>query len=116
MKRGGAHGFTLGKKHLTLYWGSYRNGYSAELAQTFGSETRGSLETPGGFYEFLRHVGSKDWGISLAGQDALIRAMGKRFKWTAAEVRALLRHGQFTFDERNGNGGECHYENAWLYE
>lgn len=103
MKRGGAHGFTLGKKHLTLYWG----GYSYPVDIRWAS-------TPAGLYEMLRHVNGKDWGIDLSDVHAVIRAMGKRFDWPRAEVLALLHHGTFSYYEDNGAGGTRRYEYAWV--
>lgn len=115
--KAGAHGFTITKKHLTLYWDRHdRYGYCVELDSRMGSgHDGGPINTPAGLYHLLRQVGSKEWGVYRRNIDALIRAMGRRFEWKADAVRSLLDHGQFTYDEHNGAGGAQHYDSiAWL--
>ena len=110
-----ANGFKLGKRWLTLYWDPDGEAYDVQLNSSAGVRGNGGrISTPVGFYHLLRHVGEKGWGTPHRQIRALIRAMGKRFNWSSFDVNRLVRHGMFSYDRTNGQGGSCHFEFAWM--
>lgn len=98
--------FKITKKHLTVYWDrDDKYGYYWEHAR---------VNTPTGLSHFLRQIGSKGWGCEHPSIPALIRAMGRKFKWQRAEIAGLLNHGRFSYGPDNGKGGTRDVEPEWL--